>query len=211
MTAEAQVKNDDAKPKTFSYEVSIQDREGKLVQTIDGGQQTIGAGETKFVSASANLTNLHFWSWGYGYLYAVCTTLKVNGQPVDTVNTRTGFRKTEFGHGYVKINDCALHYVGRTQEWFAQHRPEVGIGKTEGAYWALQAAGWRCPGDYRFMTLRRNSRGRNGILEGFDWQLELLAVFAGVALAYAGKQGIFAPENSNRIPPPIPLPVVLVV
>ena len=63
------------------------------------------------------------------------------------------------------------HYAERTREWFARHRPEVVIGKTEGAYWALRDAGWKSPADYRFMTLRRDTKGR----EGFDWQLDLLA------------------------------------
>ena len=66
------------------------------------------------------------------------------------------------------------HYVRLTQEWFARYRPEVVIGKTEGAYWALHGGGWKCPDDYRFMTLRRASSGRV-MSEGFDWQPELLA------------------------------------
>ena len=46
------------------------------------------------MSASARVSDLNFWSWGYGYLYNVTTTLKVDGKPVDVVHTRTGFRKT---------------------------------------------------------------------------------------------------------------------
>src|ERR1035437_3261855 len=38
----------------------------------------------------------------------VPTTLKVNGRPIDTVITRTGFRKTEFAQGYVRLNDRAI-------------------------------------------------------------------------------------------------------
>ena len=121
VTAETQVKNDYAGPKKFSYEVTITDVEGKLVQTIIGGKETIAPGETKTISASARVTNLNFWSWGYGYLYDVATTLKVNGKPVDTVVTRTGFRKTEFGNGMMKLNDHTIHLKGyaqrSTDEW----------------------------------------------------------------------------------------------
>jgi len=67
------------------------------------------------------------------------------------------------------------HYCVKTQEWFACYKPEVVIGKTEGAYWAMRAAGWRCPGDYRFLTLRRNTVERDADCTGFNWQLELLA------------------------------------
>ncbi|MGC3991180.1 MAG: DUF4982 domain-containing protein [Chthoniobacteraceae bacterium] len=128
VTAEAEVKNEYAGPKTFSYEVKVVQPDGKVVQTIDGGQQTLGAGETKTVTASATLSGLNFWSWGYGYLYDVFTTLKVNGQPVDVVDTRTGFRKTEFDHGMVKLNDRTLQVHGyaqrSTNEWPAVGQEE---------------------------------------------------------------------------------------
>jgi hypothetical protein len=121
VTAEAQVRNEYAEPKQFSYEVAIAETDGKPLQTIQGGEQTIGPGETKTVSASAKVGSLNFWSWGYGYLYDVFTILKVNGRPVDVVRTRTGFRKTEFGHGMVKLNDRSLHLKGyaqrSTNEW----------------------------------------------------------------------------------------------
>src|SRR5260221_13587237 len=102
-------------PKKFSYEITIAELDGKPVQTIKGGEQTIGPGETKTVSASARISNLNFWSWGYGYLYNVSTTLKVNGQPVDVVQTRTGFRKTKFVHGMLKLNDREIQVHGYAQ------------------------------------------------------------------------------------------------
>lgn len=121
VTAESQVKNEYTEPKKFSYEVTITDAGGKLVQTIQGGETALVPGETKTVSASARISNLKFWSWGYGYLYDVATTLKVDGKPVDTVVTRTGFRKTEFGHGMVKLNDRTIDLKGyaqrSTDEW----------------------------------------------------------------------------------------------
>lgn len=121
VTAEAQVKNDYAEPKKFTYEVAVGDLDGKLVQTFEGGEQTIAPGETKTVSANARVSNLNFWSWGYGYLYNVSTTLKVDGKPVDVVQTRTGFRKTEFALGMLKLNDRAIQVHGyaqrSTNEW----------------------------------------------------------------------------------------------
>ncbi|MEO5716384.1 MAG: DUF4982 domain-containing protein [Luteolibacter sp.] len=121
VTAETQVKNEYAGEKKFSYEVTITDPDGKVVQTIQGGEQTLGTGETKTISTSARVSNLNFWSWGYGYLYDVATTLKVDGKPVDTVVTRTGFRKLEFVKGMVKLNDRTLQMKGyaqrSTNEW----------------------------------------------------------------------------------------------
>jgi beta-galactosidase len=121
ITAESQVKNEDSSPKTVRYEVSIADPDGKTIKTFDGGETAIAPGETKTLTAGAKIDNLHFWSWGYGYLYDVTTTLKVNGQPVDAMTTRTGFRKTEFANGVVKLNDRVIQLKGyaqrSTNEW----------------------------------------------------------------------------------------------
>lgn len=121
VTAETQVRNEYPGPKTFSYEVTVAEVDGKPLQTIEGGESTVSPGETTLVSASGRVSRLNFWSWGYGYLYDVTTTLKVDGKPVDTVVTRTGFRKLDFGHGVVKLNGRTLHLKGyaqrSTDEW----------------------------------------------------------------------------------------------
>ncbi|UOG77326.1 DUF4982 domain-containing protein (plasmid) [Hymenobacter tibetensis] len=126
ISAEAQVVNEDTTPHTFDYEVLVEDAEGKVVKTFAGPATTLQPGETKVVSASARLSGLNFWSWGYGYLYKVHTLLKVNGKPTDKVTTRTGFRKTEFGNGLIKLNDRVLMMHGYAQrtsnEW-----PAVGV------------------------------------------------------------------------------------
>jgi beta-galactosidase len=122
VTAESQVKNEYAEPKKFSYEVTITDPDGKQVAAFGSEHGiTLGAGETKTVSVTAQVANLNFWSWGYGYLYNVTTTLKVDGKPVDSVVTRTGFRKTDFAGGMLKLNDRIIHLKGyaqrSTDEW----------------------------------------------------------------------------------------------
>ena len=121
ITAESEVRNEYDSSREFHYEVTIRDLDGKLVKTFSTGPVTLGAGQTTTVKASARVEGLHFWSWGYGYLYEVETTLKVDGRPADVVRTRTGFRKTEFGHGMVKLNGRVIHLKGYAQrtsnEW----------------------------------------------------------------------------------------------
>jgi beta-galactosidase len=121
VTAESQVRNEEATAQTFDYSVIVRDPRGRVVKTLDGGRHTLAPGETKVLTASARLNNLNFWSWGYGYLYDVTTALKVGGRPVDVVTTRTGFRKTEFGNGLVKLNDRVIQIHGyaqrSTNEW----------------------------------------------------------------------------------------------
>ena len=121
INVESQVKNEHATARTLSFQAVIRDMNGRVVKTIDGGRHTLAPGETKVLTASAKVGGLNFWSWGYGYLYHVSTILKVDGKPVDEVTTRTGFRKTEFGGGVVKLNDRVIQLKGyaqrTTNEW----------------------------------------------------------------------------------------------
>jgi beta-galactosidase len=121
INTESEVRNEYPEPRTFTYEVTLVDAVGKVVKQFSAAATTLTPGETRIVKASARVNGLNFWSWGYGYLYDVRTTLKVDGQPVDTVVTRTGFRKTEFGHGMVKLNGRVIQLKGYAQrtsnEW----------------------------------------------------------------------------------------------
>jgi beta-galactosidase len=121
ITVEAQVKNEYDEPRTFSYEGLISGPDRLAVARIWGGQYTLAPGETRVVRASTKLQNINFWSWGYGYLYDVHTVLKVNDQCIDYVRTRTGFRKTEFANGKMKLNDHVIQLKGyaqrTTNEW----------------------------------------------------------------------------------------------
>lgn len=121
VTAESQIRNEYKTPKTFDYEVVIKDLNGKVVKTINGGKYTFAPNETKIISAAAKIADLNFWSWGYGYLYTVYTNLKLDGKVVDSVETRTGFRKTEFTNGTFKLNDRTMQIHGyaqrTTNEW----------------------------------------------------------------------------------------------
>lgn len=125
--AEAQVQNELSTARTFTFEATVADGDGKTIGTLRGGETTLQPGETKVVTARAQLTGLHFWSWGYGYLYTVSTRLVVDNKVVDEVNTRTGFRKTEFAGGLIKLNDRVMQVHGYAQrtsnEW-----PAVGLG-----------------------------------------------------------------------------------
>jgi beta-galactosidase len=124
--AESQVRNEHDAPRTFGYTVQLRDRDGRQVASFAAPAQTVAPGATATVKASASVADLHFWSWGYGYLYDVTTTLTVDGKPIDSVVTRTGFRKTSFADGMVRLNDRVLQMKGYAQrtsnEW-----PAVGM------------------------------------------------------------------------------------
>ena len=110
----------------MNYEVSVYDYDDKLVSTFRGEPIIVNSKTTAIVKASQKLDNLHFWSWGYGYLYNVKTKLLVDNKIIDEVTTRTGFRKTRFGEGKIWLNDRVLQMKGYAQrtsnEW-----PGVGL------------------------------------------------------------------------------------
>ena len=124
--AESEVKNETKKSQTVGYLVELFDRDGKLVKSFCGEEKRINPGEKVVLSAESEVEGLHFWSWGYGYLYTVKTALCIEGKKTDEVITRTGFRKTRFADGKVWLNDRVIQLKGFAQrtsnEW-----PAVGM------------------------------------------------------------------------------------
>lgn len=124
--AESQIRNEYEVPQKVTYEVVIKDKDNKTVHSFRSNEMTVLPQETTTIKADAEVSNLHFWSWGYGYLYRVYTRLLTNGKVTDEVITRTGFRKTEFKEGKVYLNDRVLQMKGYAQrtsnEW-----PAVGL------------------------------------------------------------------------------------
>lgn len=124
--AESEIRNEYNRDKQVSYQVELIDRDGTSIQTFEGTKAVVKPGETITLKAASEVDNLHFWSWGYGYLYTVKTSLWVDGRKVDEVATRTGFRKTRFGKGMIWLNDRVIQMKGFAQrtsnEW-----PGVGM------------------------------------------------------------------------------------
>lgn len=121
VTAQSEIKNDYAESKDFTYRAAIKDLDGQVIKTLESGPYTVESNATTTVTASSIVSDLHFWSWGFGYLYTVETSILLDGQSVDSVRTVTGFRKTTFAEGMFKLNDRALHLKGyaqrTTNEW----------------------------------------------------------------------------------------------
>ncbi len=123
---ESQVRNETSRPATVSLVTEIADPDGKKIATFNSDSQTVAPGALATLKASDRLAGLHFWSWGYGYLYDVKTRLVVDGRDADETVTRTGFRKTGFGDGRFELNDRTMMVHGYAQrtsnEW-----PGVGM------------------------------------------------------------------------------------
>jgi hypothetical protein len=124
--AETQVRNEQDRPRSLSYRVDVRDRDGRIVGRLDGGAVTLAPGETRTLAAAGRIGDLHFWSWGYGYLYRVTTSLVERGRAIDAVDTLTGFRATQFTDGMIRLNGRVMQVHGYAQrtsnEW-----PAVGV------------------------------------------------------------------------------------
>ncbi len=127
--AESQVKNETGKAQKVVYEVSIVDRQTQhRVASFRSQQYNINKEETVTLSAEQHVDGLHFWSWGYGYLYDVHTKVVClsSSALTSSATTTTGFRKTSFDHGQTCLNDRAIMMHGYAQrtsnEW-----PGVGM------------------------------------------------------------------------------------
>ncbi|MFT4092755.1 MAG: DUF4982 domain-containing protein [Niabella sp.] len=121
INASSEIKNETGQSQNVTYAVDIIDINGKTIKSFTGERIVVKAGETKIIRASSRAEGLNFWSWGYGYLYEVRTTLLADNKPVDAVITKTGFRKTEFKNGMIYLNDRVIMVHGYAQrssnEW----------------------------------------------------------------------------------------------
>ena len=132
---ESQVCNDDDHERSFRLLAHVLDADNQLKATLSGDCVTLQPGEMRSVSIQDEVSGLHFWSWGYGYLYTVKVFLAdahslleshtLDAQS-DEVVVRTGFRKTRFAEGKIWLNDRVIMMHGYAQrtsnEW-----PGVGM------------------------------------------------------------------------------------
>lgn len=121
INVETQVRNETRADVSRRLTVIVEETDGREVARFEGGSVTVPAGGTATLRAVKRVGGLHFWSWGYGYLYRVRTIV---GD--DEVTTVTGFRKTGFKNGMIYLNDRVMMVHGYAQrssnEW-----PGVGM------------------------------------------------------------------------------------
>ena len=126
VNCETQVVNSSGKQQTVEHKVLIIDSEGTVIADFASEQRAVSPNDTVILKTSKRLNGLHFWSWGYGYLYTIRSIISINGRETDRQDVQTGFRKTAFRDGMFFLNDRVLQLKGfaqrSTNEW-----PAVGI------------------------------------------------------------------------------------
>jgi len=125
VVVESQVRNDSKKPRNVALHAVLSEAQGAGNHTFPVGSDVVAANTTKVLTTRLRLP-LKFWAWREPNLYAVGTKLMVEGEMVDSLTTLTGFRKTYFGEGTIRLNDRLLMVHGfaqrTTNEW-----PGVGV------------------------------------------------------------------------------------
>ncbi len=122
IVAESQVKNASRRSKLVVLEVGIYAPDHTLLSIASGPEMRLEAGQTADLTCSQPLNDIDFWSWGHGSLYHVVTRVTTpRGHVLDEVVTITGFRKTQFDEGKIKLNDRTMMVHGYAQrtsnEW----------------------------------------------------------------------------------------------
>ncbi len=116
---EAEVMNETGDYASITLSAIVVDAEGNVKAKLEGNTSDLVAGQSEIFNASGQLTNARFWNTNDPYLYHVYSILTVNGKVVDVVDTKTGFRKTEFkggvGTGGVWINGKFVWLTGYAQ------------------------------------------------------------------------------------------------
>jgi beta-galactosidase len=122
---ESQVANESDHPATVTLSAMIVDGQNHTCARFDGETTDLAAGSKATLNAAGPLASVRLWSPESPTLYRVYTILSVDGKTVDTVETNTGFRRTQFrggtGTGGVYINDQFTYLTGyaqrSTNEW----------------------------------------------------------------------------------------------
>ena len=126
VNCETQVVNAGRKPQTVEHKIVVIDNDGREIARFNGEKKTLSPNDTVILKTAKRLDDLHFWSWGYGYLYTVRSIISINGKETDRQDVQTGFRKTAYRDGMFYLNDRVLQLKGfaqrSTNEW-----PAVGI------------------------------------------------------------------------------------
>ena len=114
---------------TFIIKYFITDETGKVVKTIDGGEQSLEPKTTQTITINSPWENPHLWFPHDPYLYHFNTVLYTKeGKVIDWQKERFGFREITWGDAKLYINGRLLylrghgeHYLGDiegTREYF---------------------------------------------------------------------------------------------
>ena len=103
---------------TFIIKYFITDATGKVVKTIDGGEQTFEPKTTKTITINSTWDNPHLWFPHDPYLYHFNTVLYTKeGKVIDWQKERFGFREITWGDAKLYMNGRLLYLRGHGEHY----------------------------------------------------------------------------------------------
>jgi beta-galactosidase len=119
VNVEAQVRNESNDQHSIVLSAVVVDADGRVCAKFESEASDLVSGQAEVFTASGKLSDAKFWCDVAPSLYDVYTALTVDGEVVDVVKTRTGFREVEFkggaGTGGVWLNDRFVWLTGYAQ------------------------------------------------------------------------------------------------
>ena len=119
LKVEAEVVNETSDYASITLSAIVVDAAGVVRAKLEGSASDLVAGQGEVLTAAGELKDARFWDVNDPHLYNVYSILTVNGKVADVVNTRTGFRHTEFkggvGTGGVWLNGRFVWLTGYAQ------------------------------------------------------------------------------------------------
>jgi len=119
LKVEAEVVNETSDYASITLSAIVVDNDGIVRAKLDGNTSDLVAGQSEIFTATGVLNAARFWDTTDPYLYHVYSVLTVNGKVSDVVDTKTGFRQTEFkggaGTGGVWLNGRFVWLTGYSQ------------------------------------------------------------------------------------------------
>ena len=116
---ESEVVNETGDYASITLSAVIVDADGVVRAKLEGNTSDLVGGQSEVFTAEGTLTDARFWDTKDPYLYHVYSILSINGKVVDVVDTRTGFRQTEFkggvGTGGIWLNGKFVWLTGYSQ------------------------------------------------------------------------------------------------
>jgi beta-galactosidase len=104
---------------SISLSAIVVDADGVVKAKLEGNTSDLVSGQREVFTAEGKLSDARFWDTKDPYLYHVYSILTVNGKVVDVVDTKTGFRQTEFkggvGTGGIWLNGRFVWLTGYSQ------------------------------------------------------------------------------------------------
>jgi beta-galactosidase len=124
------IRNDNVKDKEFILSYKLQDKSGRLVETINSEKLKMSANSNKSFLHEIKITDPELWHPYHPFLYTLQVSINENKSITDQVSTKFGIRKLDIVNERLMINGEPLLLVGTNRH---QEYPYIGNALSDNA------------------------------------------------------------------------------